>query len=46
MNRFGGTGLWDEQDGFYYDQLSVDGQSTPLRTRSMVGVLPIIAVEI
>jgi hypothetical protein len=46
MNRFGGTGLWDEQDGFYYDQLSLDGQSIPLRTRSMVGALPIIAVEI
>ena len=46
MNRFGGTGLWDEQDGCYYDQLSIDGQSIPLRTRSMVGVLPIIAVEV
>jgi len=46
MNRFGGSGLWDERDGFYYDQLYLDGQSIPLRTRSMVGVLPIIAVEI
>jgi hypothetical protein len=46
MNRFGGTGLWDEDDGFYYDQLSIDGRSIPLRTRSMVGVLPIIAVEV
>jgi len=46
MNRFGGTGLWDEQDGFYYDQLAVDGRSIPLRTRSMVGVLPIIAAEV
>jgi hypothetical protein len=46
MNRFGGTGLWHEEDGFYYDQLSVDGRSIPLRTRSMVGVLPIIAVEV
>jgi hypothetical protein len=46
MNRFGGTGLWDEQDGFYYDQLSLDGRTIPLRTRSMVGVLPIIAVEV
>ncbi len=46
MNRFGGTGLWDDGDGFYYDQLSLDGQTIPLRTRSMVGVLPIIAVEI
>jgi hypothetical protein len=46
MNRFGGTGLWDEQDGFYYDQLSLNGQSIPLRTRSMVGILPLIAVEV
>src|SRR5207244_2731729 len=46
MNHFGGTGLWDDQDGFYYDQLAIDGQSIPLRTRSMVGVLPIIAVEV
>jgi hypothetical protein len=46
MNHFGGSGLWDEQDGFYYDQLAIDGQSIPLKTRSMVGVLPIIAVEV
>jgi hypothetical protein len=46
MNSFGGTGLWHEEDGFYYDQLSLDGHSIPLRTRSMVGVLPIIAVEV
>jgi hypothetical protein len=46
MNHFGGSGLWDEQDGFYYDQLSLHGQSIPLRTRSMVGILPIIAVEV
>ena len=26
MNTLGGTGLWDEEDGFYYDQLHVDGQ--------------------
>ena len=29
MNELGGTGLWDEQDGFYYDQPLVDGQSHP-----------------
>ncbi len=46
MNTLGGTGLWDEGDGFYYDRLNVDGRSTPLRTRSMVGALPLIAVEI
>jgi hypothetical protein len=46
MNHFGGSGLWDEQDGFYYDQLAINGQSIPLKTRSMVGILPIIAVEV
>ena len=35
MNSLGGTGLWDEEDGFYYDQLKVDGQMIPLRTRSL-----------
>ena len=47
MNTLGGTGLWDEADGFYYDRLNIDGrESVPLRTRSMVGALPLIAVEI
>jgi len=46
MNSVGGTGLWDEADGFYYDRLNVDGRSIPLRTRSMVGALPLIAVEV
>jgi hypothetical protein len=45
MNSLGGTGLWDEQDGFYYDQLHVDGRTIALRTRSMVGVVPLFAVE-
>ena len=46
MNNLGGRGLWDEQDGFYYDQLHVDGASVPLRVRSLVGLLPLIAVEV
>ncbi len=45
MNSFGGTGLWDEEDGFYYDQLHVDGTKTPLRVRSMVGLIPLFACE-
>jgi Glycosyl hydrolase family 63 C-terminal domain len=45
-NTFGGTGLWDEEDGFYYDQLKIDGRSIPLKTRSLVGLLPLVAVEI
>jgi Glycosyl hydrolase family 63 C-terminal domain len=46
MNTLGGTGLWDEEDGFYYDQLKMDGKSIPLRTRSLVGLLPLVAVEV
>jgi hypothetical protein len=46
MNTLGGHGLWDEQDGFYYDQIHVDGRSEPLRVRSLVGLLPLIAVEV
>ncbi len=46
MNSVGGTGLWDEQDGFYYDQLFLDGRSIPLRVRSMVGTIPLFAVEL
>jgi Glycosyl hydrolase family 63 C-terminal domain len=45
MNSLGGTGLWDEEDGFYYDKLKHDGQQIPLRTRSLVGLMPLIAVE-
>ncbi len=46
MNTLGGTGLWDEKDGFYYDQLHVDGERIPLRIRSMVGLIPLFASEI
>ena len=37
-------GLWDEQDGFYYDVLHMDGADIPLRARSIVGLLPLAAV--
>jgi hypothetical protein len=38
-------GLWDEQDGFYYDRISVsNGPDIPLRIRSIVGLMPFIAV--
>ncbi len=37
-------GLWDDADGFYYDVLRSDGHSTPLRARSVVGLLPLAAV--
>ena len=46
MNQLGGDGLWDETDGFYYDKLHVDGTHIPLRIRSLVGVIPLFAVEI
>jgi hypothetical protein len=46
INTHGGTGLWDEEDGFYYDQLYVDGRTTRLKVRSLVGLLPIIAAEV
>jgi len=45
INTHGGMGLWDEEDGFYYDQLSVDGRTTLLKVRSLVGLMPLIAVE-
>jgi hypothetical protein len=46
MNALGGTGLWDETDGFYYDQIRMGSRSTPLRVRSLVGMIPLLAVEI
>ena len=46
INRLGGTGLWDDRDGFYYDQLRADGLTIPVRVRSAVGLLPLIACEI
>ncbi|MGH7230111.1 MAG: MGH1-like glycoside hydrolase domain-containing protein, partial [Nitrospiraceae bacterium] len=46
MNTLGGTGLWDELDGFYYDQLHVEGRTVPLRIRSLVGIIPLFAVEV
>jgi hypothetical protein len=46
INTLGGSGLWDEQDGFYYDSLLVDGRVIPLRIRSMVGLIPLFAVEV
>jgi hypothetical protein len=41
MNTLHGTGLWDEEDGFYYDHLSINGCSVPLRIRSLVGLIPL-----
>jgi hypothetical protein len=46
INTLGGTGLWHEGDGFYYDQLLAEGKSIPLCVRSLVGVIPLFACEI
>jgi hypothetical protein len=43
INTLGGHGLWDEEDGFYYDQIHLDGKTLPLRVRSLVGLIPLIA---
>ena len=44
INTHGGTGLWDEMDGFYYDQILIDHKVLPIKSRSLVGLLPLIAV--
>jgi glycogen debranching enzyme len=48
MNDFGseGVSLWDEEDGFYYDVLHLpNGEEHFLKIRSMVGLIPLFAVE-
>ena len=46
MNTVGGTGLWDEDKGFYYDLLKNNGSALPIRIRSLVGLIPLLAVEV
>ena len=46
INTLGGSGLWDEEDGFYYDELHVGATQIPLRIRSMVGIIPLFACEL
>src|SRR5213596_166269 len=47
MHDLGGAGnnLWDEEDGFYYDVLHANGDQRRLKVRSMVGLVPLFAVE-
>jgi hypothetical protein len=45
INTVGGTGLWDDVDGFYYDQLHANDTAVPLRVRSLVGLIPLLACE-
>ncbi|MCI0746346.1 MAG: glucosidase [Verrucomicrobia subdivision 3 bacterium] len=49
MNNIGdeGIGLWDDNDEFYYDVLNLpNGRMQPLKVRSMVGLIPLFAVEV
>jgi hypothetical protein len=48
MNNIAGQGiqLWDRADGCYYDVLRLpDGSALPMRVRSLVGLIPLLAVE-
>src|SRR6266496_586139 len=48
MNHLGhdGVELWNEEDGFFYDVLHLpDGGHFPLKVRSMVGLIPLFAIE-
>ena len=48
MNLLGGegNGLWDEQDGFYYDVLHLpNGHHLPMKVSSMVGLIPLFAIQ-
>jgi hypothetical protein len=47
MNKPGQEGMWDDEDGFYYDILRLpDGSATRLKVRSMVGLLPLCATTV
>jgi hypothetical protein len=49
MNNIGeeGIGLWSGEDSFYYDVLNLpEGRGVPLKVRSMVGLIPLFAVEV
>ena len=48
MVDVGGKGfdLWDEEDSFFYDVLHLPDRHMPLKVRSMVGLIPLFAVEV
>jgi hypothetical protein len=47
VNAGEGAGMWDEEDGFFYDVLRLpDGRSGRLKVRSMVGLLPLCAATV
>ncbi len=46
INHYYGSGLWDEEDGFYYDRLRIsESKFHMLRVRSLVGIVPIFASD-
>jgi hypothetical protein len=46
INDFGGSGLWNEEDGFYYDMLVLpDGRNVPIKIRSIEGFIPMLATS-
>jgi hypothetical protein len=45
MNTLGGTGLWNEADGFYCDQILLGGRRVSLPIHSMVGIIPLFAAS-
>ena len=48
MNSIGsnGNGLWDDEDKFYYDKFRLQGKEHPVQVRSLVGLIPLYAIEI
>jgi hypothetical protein len=47
LNKPGDDGMWDEEDGFYYDVLRLpDGSAQRLKVRSLVGLLPLCATTV
>lgn len=47
LNQLGEHGLWDEEDGFYYDALRMpDGATIPLKVRSLVGLTSLLAISV
>ncbi len=48
MNSMDGSGLWDPEDGFYYDHLYQEGQGKgiPMRIRSLVGLIPLLSAVV
>lgn len=47
LNTLGGSGLWHEEDGFFYDVLHLpNGEKLPLRVRSLIGLTSLLAVSV